>query len=77
MSGSSNTPATEASPSLSPDQRFLFVASDRGFATVPMRRRLTAAAFRTGVQSLRNGWSNLYRVPLEALDLRAAEPKAP
>jgi Tol biopolymer transport system component len=70
-----NTSASEASPSLSPDQRFLFFASDRGFATVPMRRRLTAAAFRAGVGSIQNGWSNLYRVPLEVLGL--PPPEAP
>jgi hypothetical protein len=47
----------------SADGAWVYFSSDRGFATVPMSKPLTAAAFEQGRASLRNGCNNIYRVP--------------
>jgi Tol biopolymer transport system component len=65
-----NTTAAESNASFSPDGAWLYFASDRGFASIPMSRRVTAAEFERARRSLDNGFNNVYRVP--AASLRAA-----
>ena len=65
-----NSSASESTPSISADGREFFFASDRGFATVPMPRRLDAHEFDAALRSVNNGWSNIYRLPVSAIESR-------
>src|SRR6185295_7118613 len=73
-----NTPASESYPSLSPDGRWLTFTSDRGFAQIPLPRRLGARELMAALAGTRNGWGNVYRVPAGFLQglRRAAAPPA-
>jgi Tol biopolymer transport system component len=62
-----NSPAREYTPIGSPDGRYLYFTSMRGFSTVPPSRRMPLKEWRDSIQSIRNGNGNLYRVPLSAL----------
>ncbi len=62
-----NTAASEGSPSISADGKWLFFSSDRSFVTIPMRTRMTAREFESNLHGLFNGWSNVYRVPASAV----------
>lgn len=71
-----NTAFNELTPSISPDGRWLFFASDRGFASVPMARRLSTREFETALHGTLDDWDNVYRVGIEAVtSLRDAETK--
>jgi len=62
-----NSPASDSNPALSPDGRWLYFSSERGFAEIPMPQRMSAREFETRLHSVRNGWNNIYRVPIEAI----------
>ena len=64
-----NTRARDYSPRLSPDGRFLFWTSERGFATERATRAITDAELRRGLSSILNGWGNIYQIDLRALGL--------
>src|SRR5262249_6588392 len=51
-----NTTASESSPALSPDGRFLFFSSDRSGFEVPMKEPLTASALEAALGSTLSGW---------------------
>jgi Tol biopolymer transport system component len=71
-----DSPANESYPAFSPDGRWLYFASERGFAQVPMPGRLTANELERQLHSIENGWNNIYRVPTDALlDRPAAKPE--
>lgn len=57
-----NSTGSDSYGCFSADGSWFYFSSDRGFATVPMARPLTAAAFERGRASLRNGCNNIYRV---------------
>ena len=59
-----NTAARDYSPRFSPDGRYLFWASERGFENPKDYRELTARMHRT-----LNGWGNIYQIDLSALGL--------
>jgi len=64
-----NTKARDYSPRFSPDGRYLFWTSERGFATVPPDRPLTYKELRQNLQSTLNGWGNIYQIDLSAVGL--------
>jgi Tol biopolymer transport system component len=67
-----NTRARDYSPRFSPDGRFLFWSSERGFATGPATHSFTDAELRRGLSSTLNGWGNIYQIDLHALGLELA-----
>ena len=64
-----NTRARDYSPRLSPDGRFLFWTSERGFATTPFTHALDDGELHRGLASISNGWGNIYQIDLRALGL--------
>jgi Tol biopolymer transport system component len=62
-----NSASSESNPSLSPDGRWLYFSSDRSPFTIPMPRRLDAAAFAKQLRSTLSGSGNIYRIPVSAL----------
>jgi Tol biopolymer transport system component len=64
-----NTRARDYSPRFSPDGKYLFWASERGFATDPLERPLTFPEMERGLRSTLNGWGNIYQIDLSAVGL--------
>jgi Tol biopolymer transport system component len=62
-----NSSAREYCPIGSPDGRWLYWTSKRGFADRPMARALTVAELRDSLSSVRNGQGNVYRVPIAVM----------
>jgi Tol biopolymer transport system component len=66
-----NTPAREYCPIISPDGKYFYFTSQYGFADAAQPRALTSPQLRESLESIRNGFGNVYRVPIAALgDLR-------
>jgi len=64
-----NSPTVEFCPILSPDGRYLFITSDRGFADRPMTQALTYSQFEARAHGPGNGLGDVYRVDLRALGI--------
>jgi Tol biopolymer transport system component len=64
-----NSPAFEVSPRISPDGRYFFFTSTRGFASQPLARRLTYDELSQRLNSSGNGLGDIYQVDLSALGL--------
>jgi hypothetical protein len=64
-----NTKARDYSPRFSLDGRYLFWASERGFATEPTDRPPAYADLRRNIRSTLNGWGNIYQIDMSALGL--------
>lgn len=62
-----NSSAREYCPIGSPDGRYLYFTSMRGFTTQPPARRLELREWRDSMAAIRNGNGNVYRVPLSAV----------
>jgi len=62
-----NSPFSELTPTISPDGRWLYFASDRSFVSLPMRR-LNTDQYEADLHGLLNGWDNIYRVPISAIE---------
>ena len=62
-----NTSASEGSPTIS--GKWFYFTSERSPFEVPMKQRLTTAAWQDGKHGIDNGVGNIYRVPVEALEL--------
>jgi Tol biopolymer transport system component len=62
-----NSPRTEYCPILSPDGRWLYFASERGFADRPLPSPLATAEWTRLLASPGNGLGDTYRVPLGAV----------
>lgn len=62
-----NTVAREYCPIVSPDGRYLYFTSQRGFPEVARQRGLTSRELRDSLAGVRNGFGNIYRVPIAAL----------
>jgi Tol biopolymer transport system component len=71
-----NSTALEYGPRLSPDGKYLYYTSNRGFGDRPLSRRLSTDEYRDSLTSIRNGNGNIYRVPLAPL-LAAMQPTSP
>lgn len=59
-----NSQASESSPSISPDGKYLYFTSDRNFVLDRHDRPLTYDEIRRQIHGLRNGLSKVFRVPL-------------
>jgi hypothetical protein len=71
-----NSPALEFCPSLSPDGRYLYFTSTRGFGVAPwetLERPLNYQGLTARLHGLLNGLGNIYRVPLAAVRPGAPE----
>lgn len=64
-----NSEGYDLSALISPDGRYFFFASDKGFATAPLAKRLSHTELVTELGGLRNGLMNIYQVDIEALNL--------
>lgn len=65
-----NTAAAEACPFVSPDGRYLFFTSERGFTTTLPKHRMTLKEVEAGLKTMLNGQGNIYRVDIGALGAR-------
>jgi Tol biopolymer transport system component len=65
-----NSEAYDLSPLVSPDGKYFFFASDRGFATAPLEKRLTHEELVAGLRGMRNGLMSIYQVDISALKLK-------
>jgi hypothetical protein len=72
-----NSIALDYTPSLSPDGKYLYWASNRGFEDHLLARRLSMAEWRDSLAAIRNGNGNIYRTPLQPLLDRAREGGVP
>ena len=62
-----NSSALDFCPIVSPDGKWLYFTSDRGFADVPQTRRLTTAEFTRKLHEPGNGLGDIYRVEAKAI----------
>jgi Tol biopolymer transport system component len=62
-----NTVAREYCPIVSADGRYLYFTSQVGFADAPRLRRLSYPELRDSLGSVRNGFGNVYRIPVAAV----------
>jgi hypothetical protein len=69
-----NSTASDSSPTLSPDGRWLYFTSERSPFVVPQPRRLTARELEERLHGILNGMGNLYRV--DAAVIHALEAPA-
>ena len=67
LGGGVNSVAREYCPIVSPDGRYLYFTSQRGFTDTHPQRALTTRELSDSLQSLRNGFGNVYRVPIAVL----------
>ena len=64
-----NSAANEYSPTISPDGKYFFWTSARGFADKPLEKRLTYGDLMNSLRSPRNGLGDIYQIDLAALNL--------
>jgi hypothetical protein len=62
-----NSVAREYCPIGTPDGKWFYWTSKRGFLDEPRTRSLTTAELSDSLRSVRNGQGNIYRIPIEAL----------
>jgi hypothetical protein len=62
-----NSKAREYCPIVSPDGKWFYFTSYRGFIDAPRARALTLQELRTAVSGVLNGLGNVYRIPVSAL----------
>ncbi|HEX9945883.1 MAG TPA: hypothetical protein VGG03_28075 [Thermoanaerobaculia bacterium] len=72
-----NSPATEIAPRLTPDGRYLFFASSRGFFDQPLAERLDYGALSRKLNAPGNGLGDVYRIDVGALGLTPPAGTAP
>jgi len=63
-----NTTATEGNPTIS--GKWFYFTSERSPFEVPMKERLTTAAWQDRQRGIGNGVGNIYRIPVEGLELK-------
>jgi Tol biopolymer transport system component len=63
-----NTVAREYCPIVSPDGRWLYFTSQRGFTDGPQARPLTARELADSLRNVRNGQGDIYRIPTAILE---------
>jgi Tol biopolymer transport system component len=64
-----NSSALDFCPIVSPDGKYFFFTSERGFADKPQERRLTSKELLKSIGGPRNGLGDIYRVEISALNL--------
>ncbi len=62
-----NSTAREYTPIGSPDGKYLYFTSMRGFTTTPPGRKMLLKEWQDSIKSIRNGNGNVYRAPIEAV----------
>jgi len=65
-----NSPANEYSPTISPDGKYFFWASARGFADSPLAKRLNYRELTNLLRSSHNGLGDIYQIDLAALNIK-------
>lgn len=64
-----NSTGNEYSPTISPDGRYFFWTSTRGFADKPVGKRLDYRELMSRLRSPRNGLGDIYQIDLSALNI--------
>ncbi|HKO95430.1 MAG TPA: hypothetical protein VJU86_00455 [Pyrinomonadaceae bacterium] len=64
-----NSAGNEYSPAISPDGKYFFWASTRGFADKPLAERLDYKELTSRLRSPRNGLGDIYQIDLSALKI--------
>ncbi|HEY5885892.1 MAG TPA: hypothetical protein VIT88_14475 [Pyrinomonadaceae bacterium] len=64
-----NSSGNEYSPTLSPDGKYFFWTSTRGFADKPLDRRLNFQQLTNKLRSPRNGLGDIYQIDISVLNL--------
>ena len=64
-----NSSGNELSPTISPDGKYFFWTSTRGFADKPFDRRLDYRELMSRLRSARNGLGDIYQIDLGALGI--------
>jgi Tol biopolymer transport system component len=62
-----NSPAREFCPIVSPDGKYLYFTSERGFGDAPPDRRLTYKELEANLRGIRNHLGNIWRIDLPAV----------
>lgn len=62
-----NSSALDFCPIVSPNGKYLFFTSERGFADAPLTQRLTYSELMKRIRSTTNGLGNIYQVDLDAI----------
>jgi len=65
-----NSSAWDFSPKISPDGKYLFFSSNRGFTDQPLTKRMTYEELNAQLHSTRNGLRDIYQVDIGALGLK-------
>lgn len=65
-----NSSGSEYSPKVSPDGKYFFWTSTRGFGLTPLLRPLTHAELLNRLASPRNGLGDIYQIDISALNIR-------
>lgn len=64
-----NSSGNEYSPTISPDGKYFFWTSTRGFADSPLAKRLEYPELMNRLRSPRNGLGDIYQIDLSALNI--------
>lgn len=64
-----NSSANEYSPTISPDGKYFFWTSARGFADKPLEKRLDYQELMGRLRSARNGLGDIYQIDINALGI--------
>lgn len=64
-----NSSGNEYSPTISPDGKYFFWTSTRGFADKPLDRRLNFQQLTNNLRSPRNGLGDIYQIDVSVLNL--------
>jgi Tol biopolymer transport system component len=68
LDGGVNSPAREFCPIGSPDGKYLYFTSERGFGDQPLERRLTYKELQENLRGVRNHLGNIWRVEFDWRD---------
>lgn len=64
-----NSSGSEYSPAISPDGKYFFWTSTRGFADKPLEKRLNYQELMSRLRSPRNGLGDIYQIDISALGI--------
>jgi WD40-like Beta Propeller Repeat len=62
-----NSSALDFCPNISPDKKYFYFTSERGFADQPLKTRLTYKEFMKNIRGPGNGLGDIYRIDARAL----------
>jgi len=65
-----NSPGNELSPQISPDGKYFFFSSTRGFTDEPLPKRLNYKELLDKLHSPGNGLGDIYQVDVSALGIK-------